>query len=582
MPITALDRSFTLEICCCCSSVIVSGSSAARRRIAAMVLIVGMLIAGKSLGDDADLVVLDAQVLTVVPDDPEASAFAVKDGRFVQVGSNEDVAIHVGSSTHVLRLGQRVVVPGFNDAHIHPEARYPIDSRLGHVPCGPDAVGSMDELIAALKRKADKTPDGEWVFGDRYEDTKLGGHPTRYDLDRASTRHPILISHSSGHVAAANSMALSLAKVTKETPDPRGGAFDRDENGIPNGVLREASRSIVRNAGPRALEPTAQEKREGLQRQFREYVERGITSIQIAGTRFDSLHDYRDAQVAGPPVRIYAMLRVDELDKIVEQRLNSEFRSEYFKLGAVKHFHGNSLSGQTCWLYEPYSNRPDYFGIPPRASQEELDQVVWRIHEAGLQACIHSNGDREIDMVLNAYERALQKLPRPDHRHRIEHASIMNEQILQRVKSLDVVLALHSYVYEHGDKMEAYGEHRWNWMHANRSALDLGIPVAGNSDAPVSKAIPLLRIQSMMTRQSAEGKVYGADQRVTFAQALENWTHGSAFASFDDDNRGTIAVGKLADFVVLNTDPRQVEPHEVGEIQVDLTVIGGEIVFERR
>jgi predicted amidohydrolase YtcJ len=434
----------------------------------------------------------------------------------------------------------------------------------------------MDELIAALKQKADQTPAGQWVRGSRYQDTKLGRHPTRYDLDRASTTHPIYISHSSGHVSAVNSLALQLANVTKETPDPRGGAFDRDEAGVPNGVLRESAGGIVRSAGPESPEPTEQEKLEGLQRQLREYVAHGITSIQVAGTSLSSVDDLRRAQAAGPPVRIYAMLRQGEIERARELRTAPEYFTDSLKLGAIKHFHGNSLSGQTCWLYEPYAGRPDYFGIPPKNSQEQLNEVVWQIHEAGLQSCIHSNGDREIDMVLDAYEAALEQTPRDDHRHRIEHASIVNERILARVKKLGVVLALHSYVYEHGDKMEAYGEARWKWMHANRTAIELGIPVAGNSDAPVSTARPLLRIQSMVTRTSAEGKVYGEEQRVSFAQALQIWTMGSAYASFEEANKGSITPGKLADFVILDQNPSKAAPLEIKDIPVWMTFIGGE------
>ena len=203
-----------------------------------------------------------------------------------------------------------------------------------------------------------------------------------------------------------------------------------------------------------------------------------------------------------------------------------------------------------------------------------------RVHEAGFQLAIHSNGDREIDMVLDALEAALKASPRDDHRHRIEHCSIVNPRILERIKRLGVVLALHSYVYEHGDKMEAYGPPRWKMMHVNRTALELGIPVAGNSDAPVSAPHPMLRIQSMVTRRSAEGKVYGPEQRVTVEQAIRIWTHGSAFAAFDEDVKGSIVTGKLADFVILSDDPTQVAPEAIKDITVEKTIVEGKIVFE--
>ncbi|MCA9265513.1 MAG: amidohydrolase [Planctomycetales bacterium] len=525
----------------------------------------------------ADLVVWNAKLPTV----PTATAFAVRDGRFVAVGTDSSIRDWIASNTRVLDVQHRVVVPGFNDAHLHPGEIHPELSRLGRVACDPNHVKDMAELVAALQRKAAATPAGQWILGERYQDTKLGGHPTRETLDRASTVHPIYLSHSSGHVAAVNSLALELAKVNADTPDPRGGGFDRDEQGRPNGILREAAKNVVRSAGPPRPESTPAERLAGLKRTFEQYVRHGITSIQIAGTSASSLDDYRAVQAAGPPVRIYAMLRIGELDTAKRLSQQPEFQTEYLKVNAIKHFHGNSLSGQTCWLYEPYADRPDYFGIPPRASQEELDQVIRRIHQAGLQACIHSNGDREIDMVLDAIDAAQKESPRADARHRIEHASIVNGRILERVKELGVVLALHSYVYEHGDKMEAYGERRWDWMHANHTAMQMGIPVAGNSDSPVSAAIPLLRIQSMITRRSAEGVVYGAAQRVTWAQALHAWTVGSAYASFEESNKGEIKVGQLADFVVLSQDPAQVPEGQIKDILVDTTAIGGQIVFQR-
>ena len=196
-------------------------------------------------------------------------------------------------------------------------------------------------------------------------------------------------------------------------------------------------------------------------------------------------------------------------------------------------------------------------------------------------AC-HSNGDREIDMVLDAIEKALREFPRDDHRHRIEHCSVVNLQILKRIKKLGVVLALHSYIYEHGDKMEDYGSWRWPMMHPNRLALEMGIIVAGNSDSPVSAADPLLRIQSMVSRKTAEGKVYGSEQKVSVEDAIRIWTMGSAYASFEEDIKGSIETGKLADFVILSRNPTQVSPDSIKDIKVERTFIGGRQVFVRQ
>jgi hypothetical protein len=248
------------------------------------------------------------------------------------------------------------------------------------------------------------------------------------------------------------------------------------------------------------------------------------------------------------------------------------------RYGAIKSFHGNSLSGQTCWVSEPYAGRPDYFGVPPARSQAQLDELVLRLHRAGLQACIHSNGDREIAMVLTAIERAQAAHPRADARHRIEHCSIVNAALVARIKAAGVVPVPHAYLWEHGDKHEAYGAARWEWMHAAKAFLDAGIPVAGHSDAPVAEADALLRIQDMVTRRSAEGKVYGATQRISPAEALRIWTLGGAYASFEESAKGSVSVGKLADFVVLGADPLAVPPDTIKDIAIELTVVGGRIV----
>lgn len=529
--------------------------------------------------EPADLIVLNGRLQTIPSVSAHATALAVRNSRFICIDTNVRVRTYVGPDTKVIDAAGRTVIPGFNDAHIHPQELYSVESRLGRVPCDPEHVKTLENLIAALKKKAAITPKGKWILGEGYQDTKLGGHPTKITLDLASIEHPIYLEHSSFHVAAVNSMALKLANINQLTPDPPGGSFDRDGQGEPNGILRESAKSLVRNAGPADPKPTREERLAGLKRQFEAYVSHGITSIQIAGTSTASLDHYLEVQAIGPPVRVYAMLRLSELKRAKELRGQPEFQTTYMKVGAIKHFHGNSLSGRTCWLYEPYANRPDYYGIPPKADQHELNEVVWRIHRAGLQACIHSNGDREIDMVLTAFEAALKKRPLADHRHRIEHASVVSPAILNRIKKLGVVLALHSYVYEHGDKMEAYGPVRWEWMHANRTAIDMGIPVAGNSDSPVSAARPLLRIQSMMTRASAEGKVYGSSQRVSWKQALKTWTTGSAFASFDERNKGQLKLGQLADFVILGQSLNDTHTDKIKDVPVEMTVIGGKVVY---
>jgi predicted amidohydrolase YtcJ len=525
----------------------------------------------------ADLIVINANVLTVDKSKPYAQAFAVENGRFTAVGTNAEIRHLATASTKVIDLKGKTVTPGFNDAHLHPGPRFPDESPYSTPWLGPDKVKNMDQLVAVLKKKADATPKGKLVAGDRYDDEKLGRHPNRHDLDQASTEHPISISQASGHVIAVNSYLLKASGITKDTQDPPGGAFDRDPDGTPNGVIREAARRLL-TRGSEVRIPDDQ-RAMGLLRCFREYAERGITSVGIAGGGFENFKQYEAIRAAGNPVRIGFMFSDSNFSQLQAQGHKYGEGDDRLRVTSIKAFHGNSLSGRTCWLSEPYSDRPDYFGIPPARSQEQLDQMFQQIHDAGWQIATHSNGDREIDMVLTAIERAQAKDPRPDARHRIEHASVMNQSLLERAKKAGVILVFHSYMWEHGDKLASYGEKRLAMMHPHRTAMDMGIHLAGHSDSTVSAADPLLRIQDMVTRKGSNGKEYGANQRVGVEEALEVWTLGGAYATFEEKIKGSITPGKLADFVVLRADPRKVAPDAIKDIVVDSTWIGGQSAF---
>jgi predicted amidohydrolase YtcJ len=258
------------------------------------------------------------------------------------------------------------------------------------------------------------------------------------------------------------------------------------------------------------------------------------------------------------------------------------FDNERLRVRTVKVFHGLSVSAHTARLYEPYAKPPGYRGLEPQRSSAELEALLREIHEAGLQMAVHSNGDYEIDMVLDAIEAVLEDAPREDHRHRIEHGTVSTAPILARMKALDLVLAPHSYVYENGRRLEDFGEWRFEHLIPNGAAYALGVPVAGNSDYPVSSSNPMLRMQSLITRESRYGKVYGPSQRLTVDQALHSFTMGGAFASFEEDQKGSISPGKLADFVVLSSDPRTTPPDEIRNIRVFCTFIGGDLVYSSK
>lgn len=534
-----------------------------------------LLAAGAAFA--ADLIVVNANVITVDPSKPHAEAFAIDNGRFTAVGTNADIRKLAGPTTRIVDLAGKTVTPGFNDVHLHPNAVFPDDSPYSTPWLGPDKIKSIAELVAALKKKAARTPKGLLVAGSRYDDVSLGRHPNRHDLDKASTDHPISITHASGHIIAVNSYVLEASGITKDTKDPPGGSFDRDPDGTPNGVIREGARRLLKHASAVKVPPA--EEIAGLVRCFQEYADRGITSAGIAGGSPESFRRVEDARDAGNPVRIGFMFYEAHFPALQAVGLRSGFGDDRLRITSMKVFHGNSLSGRTAWLSEPYSDRPGYYGIPPARSQEDLDKAFQEMHDAGFQIATHSNGDREIAMVLTAIERAQAKNPRPDPRHRIEHASVMTQALLDRAKKDGVILVFHSYMWEHGEKLQSFGDERLKMIHPYRTAIDMGIHVAGHSDSTVSAADPLLRIQDMVTRRGSNGKEYGANQRVKVDEAIKVWTLDGAYATFEEKIKGSITPGKLADFVVLASDPNKVSPLKIKDIVINSTYVGGKMVF---
>jgi predicted amidohydrolase YtcJ len=533
-----------------------------------------------SVARGADAIYINGNVITVDPSKPYAEAFAVTNRRFSAVGNTAEIRRLATPETKIVDLKGMAVTPGFNDVHLHPTGVYDEDSPYYTPWLGPEKVHNMDELIAALKAKAAKTPPGEMVSGTRYQDSKLGRHPNRHDLDQASTEHPIRISHASGHIIVVNTYVLQASGITKDTPDPAGGSFDRDADGTPNGVIRESARRLL--TGLKADEPRVpwDDQVQGYLRCFRYYAERGITSAGIAGGSPQSFRLYEAVRDAGSPVRMGFMYSEAHFPALQAVGLKSGFGDDRLRATSIKVFHGNSLSARTCWLSEPYSDRPGYFGIPPARSQTDLDGAFQAMHDAGFQIATHSNGDREIDMVLAAIERAQVRNPRPDARHRIEHASVMNQSLLDRAKKAGVILVFHSYMWEHGDKLASYGEKRLTMMHPYRTAIDMGIHVAGHSDSTVSAADPLLRIQDMVTRKGENGVGYGVYQRVSVGEAIKVWTLDGGYATFEETDKGSITPGKLADFVVLRKDPRKVPSDTIKDIVIDATYIGGNNVWQ--
>ncbi len=521
-----------------------------------------------------DLIVHAATIHTMDDASPRAESLAVKNGRFVAVGSRADVENLRGAGTRVVDHRDAVIVPGFVDAHTHPASAGVRELKDVNVD-----VRSIAEIKNRMAARAQATPDGEWVVGFKYDDTKLAeGRPVnRQDLDEAVPDHPAVVGHRGGHTSVYNSRAFELAGVDMETPDPPGGKFYRADGAL-TGLVAERANYVFRSLIPSVH--TDQDRQDGVALITRLMAQAGLTSFHDAGTSAASLAAYQAAYRAGElRCRVYMLMR-GPYEELRQAGVATGFGDEWLRVGPVKYGADGSASERTMRMSTPYVGRPDDFGILTM-SQEEVHEVVERAHRSGWQVGIHANGDVAIDMVLNAYERVQERWPRPDPRHRIEHCSLVNPGLLQRIKAAGVVpTPFYTYVHYHGNKWVEYGPEKMEWMFAHRSFLDHGIPVAPASDYTPGPYEPLMAVQSMVTRTDFDGRTWGANQRISVAEALRICTMGGAYASFEEHIKGSVAAGKLADFVALAADPHDADPDAIKEVPVLRTVAGGVTTHE--
>jgi predicted amidohydrolase YtcJ len=551
-----------------------------------IILIIFVAVPVCLFAQQADLVLNNGNIITIKQKGDRAQAIAIKDHTILAVGSNDDIKKFIGSSTKVIDLKGRTVTPGFNDVHQHPSPIYPFEAPYATLEL--DTVSSMKNLIALLKRKAAIMPKGMLIRGVGYNETKLGGQPIRDSLDKASTDHPILITHVSGHLSAANSFLMQINGIDDKIKDPPGGAFERYHGtNKPDGICKESAARFLHRSKDIVYPPKATHEDEiaGYHLYFNNVLASGVTSIGDAGISPQKVEIYKELVKENFPMRFNLMIHVDYVNDVLSGKI-PQVHSDYLRIATVKVFHGNSLSGKTCWLYQPYdminpvTGKKDYYGIPPARSQGGLDSLFYKIHHAGWQIACHSNGDREIDMVIKAIEYSEKLDPRPDPRHRIEHCSITNQAILDNIKKDGIIPVFHCYMYELGDKMLVYGPERMAMLHPTKTAGDMGIVYALHSDAPISPYNAMLRLGSAVTRKTKEGIVIGANQRIDAETGIKAYTYGSAYATFEENKKGTLQPGYFADMIVLDADPTTVNPDNIRNIKVQMTIVGGKIAYQ--
>ncbi len=524
---------------------------------------------------EPDLIVVNGRVLTSDAGLPRAEAFAVKNNRFTAVGSTSDVRNLATARTPVIDAQRMAVVPGFIDAHSHPsgvEELYGVNTNLR----------TVREIQAAIRAKVENSAPEVWITGFMFDDTKLDRPLTRKDLDEATTEHPVSVAHRGGHTNFYNSKAFELAGITKDTPDPSDGRFFK-ENGELNGRVAENARGVFNRVGKRETFTPEQQReraRRGMAHMSKLFNAAGLTTVHNAMTSPAQILAYQDCRQQGELThRASMMIQSGQAYAAMKlANIRTGFGDEWIRVGGVKFVADGSASERTMRMSTPYVGTQDY-GILTM-TQDQLHEAIDDAHSHGWQVGVHANGDVTIDMVLNAYERALKKWPDANRRHRIEHCTLVNPEIIRRIVASGVIpTPFWTYVYYHGEKWSEYGDGKIGWMFAHKSFLDAGIRVPGASDYTPGPFEPLMALQSMVTRKDYKGRVWGANQKVTLDQALTIATINGAYASSEEHLKGSITAGKLADFVVLEKDPHDVDPDQIMNIKVNRTVVGGKTVY---
>jgi predicted amidohydrolase YtcJ len=525
--------------------------------------------------EEPEIILYNGNIWTVDEAQPRAQAVAISGGRFLVVGSNDDVLPFATARTRKLDLAFKCVLPGFNDAHAHP-----VESGVEHlhkVACDKD---SIEKIQKALRDRALQTPPGQWVLGFLYDDGKTPRPINRHDLDAAVNDHPVLVQHRGSHTAFVNSMAFQLAKITEQTPDPPGGRLERDATGQLTGFVGDAAAQIFLRMIP--PKNTRRDYRQGTALISKLFTSQGVTSACDADASPEDVQGYQDARDAGElAMRVYCHISAASLDHFMAAGIHTGFGDEWVRIGGVKQYADGSISERTAWLSQPYIGIPNKYVGLQLSSREQLYETGSKAHRAGWQLATHANGDLAIDRILGVYEEIQKEMPRKDPRFRIEHCTLLNGGLIQRMRSLQAVPAPFScYVYFHGDVMHFYGQERTRHMFPMRSFLDAGLRPTDSSDYTASPSDPMMWLQSQLTRTDMKGNVWGDNQRITLEEAIRCGTINGAYAAFEEDLKGSIRPGQLADLVVLDRDPFQTDPSELIKIQVERTMVGGTWKYE--
>ncbi|TET58933.1 amidohydrolase [Candidatus Bathyarchaeota archaeon] len=520
----------------------------------------------------ADIVLINATVINPGSEQSPAQAIAIKHGKIMAVGTSKQILSLVGQSTKKIDIDGRTILPGFIECHAHG-----VGLGQSFSETNLRRVKSIREIQDKIKEWTKKTSSGCWIVGRGWDQDKLSEHryPTWKDLDEVSPNHPVLLIRVCGHLGVINSEAMRQAGITKETQPPEGGRIDIDHGTkMPNGILRENALDLVFKVLP---ERSRENLTETILQASQKMIEEGITTVHwiiSSGKELRTLQRLIDQNKL--PIRIYAMIPVEYLDNLVELGITTGFGDDRIRIGSVKILADGSLGARTAALKDPYTDSPKTKGML-LYSERQLKKFIEKAHNANLQLAIHAIGDKTIEIILHTLKKILQKNPNLNHRHRLEHASVLNPNLIQEMKEINMIASVQPhFIISDFWVADRLGESRARWTYALKSMFKEGIVMIGGSDAPVEPVSPILGMYAATARKTFP------QERLTITEALRLYTSNAAYASFEEDTKGSIEKGKLADLVVLSENPFQTPHEQLKQIKVVMTIVAGKIVYERR
>jgi predicted amidohydrolase YtcJ len=537
-----------------------------------------------------NLILYNGNIRTFANDASSCEALACAGSRIVATGNSDDMRRLAGPDTEMIDLRGRTAIPGLTDTHVHLSEKGTAEMELVDCRDFYVDVNSVADILQRLANAAAGAPKGSWIVahGSPMQDFRINDRrfPDKHDLDRAVPDHPVSVSFGA-HITIGNTLALAAAKITRDTPDPAGGHIRHDpQTGEPTGELHERAQLILRKVAP---EFNYLQLKDGIVFALNQCLQRGVTTVHDIVRYAEPVRAYQELYKEG---RMHA--RVSILPRVIESMIESKsltqlglitgFGNDWLRIGGVKMSIDGGITGRNACFYEPYENDEHNHGII-RIQQDELNHTVQVCHDAGLRCCVHAIGDKAFDMALDAYENAIERSPRKDHRHRIEHMGnwLATPKLIQRmVRSGIVAIPNIAFAYYIGDAiLDCVGEKRLTKAFPFRTLLKNGVILAGGSDSPGYWPVdPLRDIATAASRKMRWGDVWVPEERISVSEAFAMHTTTASWVGFEENEKGTLEAGKLADIAVVAEDPFAIQPEKIRELKVEMTLVGGEVKYQ--